>query len=200
MQKYAVKYTYTLADKEKISLSYLDIEDNIMKETDDGHIYGIGYQNGAFALAQYLSDYRHFDVYQTDVKYSFFQRFENATKAKLTLIAKYMRLSNEDSNPFSKNAKKSYLSPGVKIHIHRDDYHFGVGAFFGKRIFSVMKDGLTTQHHAMEFSQTYMAGIGKRFGAFDMHLKYIHQKAEEIPIHNKNVIVDNVALMVKYVF
>jgi len=39
------------------------------------------------------------------------------------------------------------------MHAYYHDYHMGVGAFFGKRVFAVMNDGFKVQHHAMEFKR-----------------------------------------------
>ena len=57
------------------------------------------------------------------------------------------------------------------------------------------------QHHAMEFKRTYMLGIG-----YDLNknttarLRYIYQKAKEIPIDNNNVKVNNLTLNLIYKF
>ena len=77
-------------------------------------------------------------------------------------------------------------------------YHF----LFIKTV-SVKKkiyNGFKVQHHAMEFKETYMCGIGKHFERGDVHLKYVYQKASEIPIHNDNVKVQNIILQIGYHF
>jgi len=86
------------------------------------------------------------------------------------------------------------------MHAHYHDYHMGAGAFFGKRVFAVMNDGFKVQHHAMEFKETYMVGFGKHFGDVDLNLKYVYQKASEIPINNDNVKVQNIILQLEYRF
>ena len=199
VNKYFLKYTRKLDDQQSLSLSYIRIDDNIMKEVDGGNIYGLGYKYGAFGLTQYLSDYDNFNVYQTDVKYKFKKAFgEIHTSA--TLLGKYIHLQDRESNGFSKNAKEDYFTPGVKLHAHYDDYHMAVGAFFGKRVFAVMHDGFKVQHHAMEFNETYMFGFGKHFGDVDLNLKYVYQKATELPINNDNVKVQNIGLVLRYRF
>jgi len=199
VNKYYLKYTHILDDKQAFSVSYATIDDNLMKETDGGDIYGVGYKYGAFGLTQYLSNYDHFNVYQTDVKYKFKKAFgEIHTSA--TVVGKYIHLQDRESNAFSANAKENYFTPGVKLHAHYHDYHLGLGAFFGKRIFAVMYDGFKVQHHAMEFNETYMFGFGKHFGDVDLNLKYVYQKASEIPINNDNVKVQNVGLVLRYRF
>ncbi len=199
VNKYYLKYSRKLDDKQLISLSYATIDDNLMKETDGGHIYGLGYKYGAASLTQYFSDYDHFNVYQTDLKYTFKKTFgELFTSA--TLLGKYIHLEDKNSNAFSENAKEDYFTPGLKVHAHYQEYHMGAGAFFGKRIFAVMNDGFRVQHHAMEFDETYMFGVGKHFGDLDVTLKYIYQEATEIPTQNENVKVKNVIFQLGYRF
>ncbi len=199
VNKYYLKYTYALDEKQAWHISYATIDDNLMKETDGGHIFGAGYCYGSWDLTQYLSDYKHFNVYQTDLKYTYKKTF-GAWKTATTLIGKYIHLQDRKSNPFSQNAKENYFTPGVKLHAHYGAYHMGAGAFFGKRIFGVMQNGFKVQHHAMEFEQTYMAGIGRHFGATDVTLRYVYQKATEVPVHNDDVKVDNLVLQLRYRF
>jgi len=199
VNKYYLKYTHILDAKQAFSVSYATIDDNLMKETDGGDIYGLGYKYGAFAFTQYLSDYENFNVYQTDLKYTFKKVF-GEVKTSAVILGKYIHLQDRESNPFSANAKEDYFTPGVKLHAHYEDYHMAVGAFFGKRIFAVMHDGFKVQHHAMEFNETYMVGFGKHFGDVDLNLKYVYQKASEIPINNDNVKVQNVGLVLRYRF
>ncbi|MBT8349358.1 MAG: hypothetical protein HKP62_07940, partial [Sulfurovum sp.] len=53
VNKYYLKYSLKLDDKQLVSVSYATIDDNLMKETDGGHIYGLGYQYGATSVTQY---------------------------------------------------------------------------------------------------------------------------------------------------
>jgi hypothetical protein len=199
VDKYYFKYTRKLNSLHSLNLSYGYIDDNLMRETTHGHIYGIGYSYSSFGFTQYLSDYKQFNVYQSEAKYSFKKSFDKL-KTSLSVVGKYIHLQDKNSNNFSKNAKTNYFTTGVKLHTRYDDYHFKVGAFFGKRIFAVMNNGFKVQHHAMEFKNTYMCGIGKKFNNTDINLKYVYQKATEIPIHNKNVKVQNIILQVAYKF
>jgi len=199
VNKYYLKYTHQLDLKQHFSLSYATIDDNLMHQTDGGDIYGIGYHYAGFGITQYLSDYKHFNSYQTDIHYTYPYTF-GALKTKTTLIGKYIYLQDRESNPFSKNAKAHYFTPGIKLHLHYHGYHAGAGAFFGKRIFAVMDNGFKVQHHAMEFNRTYMAGIGKHIGAFDTMVKYIYQKATEVPIENRGVTVQNIKIELGYHF
>ena len=199
VNKYFLKYTRKLDDKQSLSLSYITLDDNIMKEVDGGNIYGLGYKYGAFGLTQYLSDYDNFNVYQTDVKYTFKKSFDTI-KTYTTILGKYIHLQDKNSNAFSRNAKNNYFTPGLKIHVHYDEYHLGAGAFFGKRAFAVMNDGFKLQDHAMEFNETYMLGAGKHFGDLDVSLKYVYQVATELPINNDNVKAKNVILQLGYRF
>jgi hypothetical protein len=170
-----------------------------MKETDNGRIYGIGYQYRTFGISQYFSDYKHFNVYQTDLKYTFKYNGDQI-RIDTTVLGKYQHLWDKDSNTFSKNAQSNYFTPGIKIHLHYQDYHFGTGAFFGKRVFALMEEGMRIQHHAMEFDKTYMAGVGRHFGKFDIHLKYAYQEATELPRNNPDVNVNNFMVQFGYHF
>jgi len=196
VKKYTVKYQYKLSPKERVTLSYATIDDNIMKETNGGHIYGLGYGQKGLAFMQYLSDYPHFDVYQSDLKYSF-----KKSGVKTTFIGKYIHLNDKDSNNFSRKAKEDYFTGGVKLHTHYKGFHLGAGVYLGKRIFAVMKEGFKVQHHAMEFKESYMVGIGHDLGDdMALHLRYGYHKAKEVPMNNDNVEVQNLSLDVVYKF
>ncbi len=199
VDKYYLKYTQNIDAVQSFSLSYATIDDNLMKQTDGGHIYGFGYRYGDLKIAQYFSDYKHFNVFQSEAGYTFKRHF-GELKTSATLLGKYIHLQDKESNNFSKNAKTDYFTPGIKLHAHYKGYHFGAGAFFGKRIFAVMDDGFKVQHHAMEFKETYMCGLGKHFEWGSVHLKYVYQKASEIPIYNDKVKVENIILQLGYHF
>ena len=199
VNKYYLKYKHKLDNKQYVSLSYVTIDDNLMEAVDGGNIYGLGYKYGPLALHQYISDYDQFNVYQTDIVYVFKKRISDVS-VSAKVLAKYIHLQDKNSNNFSKNAKEDYLTPGLKLHAHYKSYHMGAGAFFGKRVFAVMQDGLKVQHHAMEFNKTYMLGVGKHFNDIDISVKYVYQEATEIPIHNENVKVENLILQVGYRF
>jgi hypothetical protein len=196
VKKYTLKYEYKLTQKERFSFLYANIDDNIMKETNGGNIYGIGYSKDGLGLTQYISDYPHFDVYQSDFKYSF-----KKSSLKTTLIGKYIHLKDKNSNNFSKNAKTDYFTAGVKFHSHYNGYHLGAGAYLGKRIFAIMKEGFKVQHHAMEFEESYILGIGHSIGENVIaHIRYGYHKAKEVPIDNDNVKVRNLSFDMIYKF
>ena len=199
VNKLYLKATHRLDEKQAFNLNYITLNDNLMDEVDGGNIYGIGYRYKNLHLNQYLSDYRHFNAYQTDVKYTYKKAF-GTLKTTWIGMGKYIHLDDRESNPFSKNAQEDYFTAGVKIHADYEKYHIGVGGFFGKRAFAVMFDGFRVQHHAMEFNRTYMIGLGRKFGAIDLKFKYIHQKATELPINNHNVKVQNFILQLNYRF
>ena len=199
VKKYALKYAYSLNKKSNLHLSYISIDDNLMKETNGGNIYGVGYKHKGISLTQYLSDYDNFDVYQTDLKLGVKKRF-NEVLVMAGVIGKYIKLKDKNSNNFSKKAEKEYFTTGVKLHAHYEDYHISAGSYVGTRLFAVMNDGLKVQHHAMEFKNSYIFDIGKKFDNILVHLRYSKHKAKEIPIDNDNVKVENIALDVEYKF
>jgi len=83
---------------------------------------------------------------------------------------------------------------------HYKTYHFGAGAYFGKRAFAVMNDGFKVQHHAMEFDRTYVVGVGKSIGDFVVRMQYIYQRAKEMPVNNDNVRVQVFRFIANYKF
>ncbi len=196
VKKYTMKYQYKFALDERVSLSYTRVDDNLMKETNGGDIYGVGYLKSGFGLTQYISDYPHFNVYQTDVKYTL-----KSNGIKWTALGKYIHLSNKNSNNFSKKAKTDYFTAGLKVHTHYRGYHLGAGIFVGKRIFAVMKEGFRVQHHAMEFKNSYMCGVGHKItDNIVAHLRYTHHEAKEVPMNHDNVKVDALAFDMVYTF
>jgi len=196
VKKYTLKYQYKITPKERVTLSYIEIDDNLMKETNNGHIYGFGYSKNGLGVTQYLSDYPHFDVYQSDLKYSF-----KKDGLKTTLIGKYIHLKDKNSNSFSTKAKSEYFTGGIKLHTHHNGYHLGAGIYLGKRAFAVMKEGFKVQHHSMEFKESYMFGIGHALQEDTVvHLRYGYHKAKEIPLNNDNVKVENISLDLVYKF
>jgi hypothetical protein len=199
VNKYTLKYHYQLNPAQNISFSYTSIDDNLMKETDGGNIYGLGYNICRANITQYFSDYKRFDVYQTDLSYKIKKEFDTV-HIMGKIIGKYIHLKDKNSNNFSKNAKTDYFTLGLKLHSHINGYHLGAGTYLGKRIFAVMKEGFLVQHHAMEFKETYMAGIGHAIGKSMVHLRYAYSKADEVPSNNPDVKVDNLSLEVAYKF
>jgi hypothetical protein len=195
----ALKYQYELDNKNKLIFSYVHIKDNLMEEVDDGDIYGFGYKYKVLTLTQYLSKYKNFSVYQTDAKWGMKKEFSNVS-VRGAIIGKYIYLQDRLSNDLSKKADEEYTTVGLKIHADYEGWHAGAGLYMGDRIFAVMNDGLKVQHHAMEFSKSYMFSISKEFGNTLIALRYIKQFAKEVPIDNDNVKVSNISVKVEYRF
>jgi hypothetical protein len=196
VKKVSMKYQYKFTPTEHLTFSYMHIDDNLMKETDGGNIIGIGYSWAGLGLTQYMSDYPHFNVYQTDLKYTLKHQ-----SIKWTILGKYIHLGNKNSNNFSKKSKNNYLTVGLKIHTHFNGYFLGASVFVGERMFAVMKEGFAVQHHAMAFNQSYMLGIGYQLNKSSVaHIRYIHHNASEVPIHNTGVKVDALTVDIVYNF
>jgi len=196
VNKYTMKYQYKVTAQERLSFVYTRIDDNLMKETNGGDIYGIGYSKSDLGLTQYVSDYPHFNVYQTDMKYTL-----KYNGIKWTALGKYIHLQHKNSNNFSKNAKTDYFTAGLKVHTHYKGYHLGAGVFVGKRLFAVMKEGFRVQHHAMEFKNSFMFGVGHKItDDIVAHVRYTHHEAKEVPMRHDNVKVDALAFDMVYSF
>jgi hypothetical protein len=116
------------------------------------------------------------------------------------LFAKYIHLVDKERNDFSKNAQTDYFTPGFNLHLHRGQHFAEIGTFLGKRAFAVMQNGFAIQHHAMEFTQTYMVAFGKLFDNYAIRLRYSYLKANELPSRNNGVTVNNFALVYHYHF
>ncbi len=204
-QKIFAKYTYKFSNHIEVNLNYINILNDNIAPTDKGVAYGLGLTyafNKRFALnfTQYYTDYKDFNVYQSDFKIDYKNQI-GAVKFKITSITKYISLENrENSLKFAENAQKDYLTSGLKIHSHYNHYHLGLGAYYGKRAFAIMNDGFKIQHHAMEFDRTYALGIGKSISDFVLRFQYIYQRAEELPTKNENVEVQTLRFIANYKF
>ncbi len=211
VDKIYTKYGYNLNDSFAINLNYMNVLNDNIVPTDGSVAYGVGVSyalSNAIKLnfTQYYADYKIFETYQSDLKVDYKSKFQDI-KYKITLIGKYI---NIDKNPnkitttfeenFISNAKDDYTTVGLKFHSHYQSYHFGLGAYLGKRAFAIMNDGFKMQHHAMEFDRTYAVGIGKNIGNFVLRYQHVYQRAEEIPFNNPNVKVSNNRIILNYKF
>lgn len=199
VNKYAFKYQYSLGKGERLSLSYIQIDDNLVNEVDGGKIYGFGYKYKALSLTQYISDYTHFNTYQTDVKWGLKKQFSDV-KLKGALMGKYIYLQDRLSNDLTKKTEKDYFTVGLKVHAEYNDWHAAAVGYVGDRIFAVMNEGLRVQHHAMEFEKSYLFSLGREFDDLFVNLMYIRQFATEVPMDNKDVEVTNITLSVSHKF
>ena len=155
-------------------------------------------RSAELAYDGYYGDYEDFDTYQIDAQLRYGHRF-GGIDAGAELIVKTIFVE-DCSNAFCANADRRYFAPGFKIKAQSQGYFVHAGAFFGKRVFAVMQDGMMVQHHAMEFTDTYMAGLGKRWKHVEVKIRYVYQKATELPLNNEGVIVRNSMLRVAYSF
>ena len=193
VDKISARYRYTLNKKNKFNFSYLYVKDNLAP-TDGGNIYGVGYSYKFTNITQFVSDYKDFNVYQTNLKVGF--KKENLFGA---VVGMYQNISNH-TNSFTKNAKDDYYSALVNLHYHYDNFHTNIGGIFGKRVFSVLDRGLFVQHHSMEFKYSFMIGLGYKYKNINTHLKYSYHKAKELPINNDNVKISAYSVSIDYIF
>lgn len=205
VDKLYLKYGYKIDDAWSVNANYLNVlHDNIVITNHAEAVgFGLTYNfNKKFGVnfTQYYIDYRKFNSYQSDIKIEYKTKI-NGVVLKFSSITKAIHLDDYKDNPFSKNAKEDYITTGLKLHTHYKSYHFGMGAYFGKRVFAIMNDGFKIQHHAMEFKRTYAIGFGKTFfKKFILRTQYIYQEATELPLNNDNVEVRNIRFMATYKF
>ena len=202
VKKYNLNYRYKFDDKLSLKTSYIKILDNLAP-TDQGKIYGLGVKYNYFkgvgtSFDIYRSDYKNFNVNQYDL--SIFKGFKiGAIKSKITLIAKKIEIDGKKYGNYSFK-DKDYLTTGIKLNGSYNGYVGGIGAFFGKRAFAVLKDGTKVQHHAMEQDKTYMISFGKKFQNFDLIASYSFQNGKELPENKNDVDTKVTSLMLKYKF
>jgi hypothetical protein len=202
--KLFLKYSYDFQNDFLFNINYINILNDNIAITDGGQSYGAGVtyhikKNINTNFTQYYTNYDDFNVYQSDLAINYKMKI-NDIKVKLTSVTKYINIDEENMNGFTKNADNTYLTSGLKLHLHYDGYHFGSAVYFGKRVFAIMDDGFKIQHHAMEFDRTYAVGIGKNISDFVLRFQYIYSRAEELPVENKNVEVSNVRILLNYKF
>lgn len=204
VHKLFTRYGYNINSKFAFHLNYINVLSDNIVPTDKSEAYGAGLSYNplkaiSLHFTQYYVDYQVFETYQSDLSLDYKGSYEKL-KYKFTLIGKYIKLHNKDTNVFSKNAQNEYTTVGIKFHSHYNSYHFGFGAFFGKRAFAVMDDGFKLQHHAMEFDKTYAIGVGKSLGNFVLRYQYVYQRATELPFNNQNVDISNNRIILNYKF
>ena len=197
--KIFLRYGYNINQDIKLNLNYLSVLNDNIAITDGGDGYGLGLSytfNKKFLtnFTQYMVVYDDFNTYQSDLSFIYKTKI-NGVGLKLSSISKYIKIDEKSKNSFTKNAKNNYFTSGIKLHAHYNTYHFGAGAYFGKRAFSIMNDGFKLQHHAMEFDRTYAIGVGKSISDFILRVQYIYQRAEELPMQNNNVEIDNIRFL-----
>jgi len=194
IDKGAVVYTY----KELYTLHYLYIHDNLIEEAKNASVIGLGIGK-KLRFDLYYSLYENFRVTQGDISWNFQRKFTSVVLFG-SVFGKAIFLDKRDSL-FAKNAKNFYSPVGVKLHLHYKKLHFGVATIQGKRVFSVMHNGLQVQHHAMEFAYSYMAGVGYNITQnATLTLRYSYHKAKELPQNNDGVYINNTAVELQYSF
>ncbi len=184
IKKYALGYQY-IYGKYRFIFNVLYVDDNLVQEADDLKVYGagIGYEN--IEIKQYVEDFKHFNVYETDFKYFFSSRF-----FKGAILGKYINIGQRKY--ISKNASARYLSAGVIIHGNIKKFHYGFGGLFGNRVFSILDNGSNIQHHPFEFRYSFFFKIGleTKFGIIHSSLGYA--KAKELPFNNPEVKIKSI--------
>ncbi|WP_072682407.1 hypothetical protein [Arcobacter sp. LA11] len=202
VEKYNAKYIYKANDKIKVKASFIKIIDNLAP-TDQGKVYGLG---GTYTITKgfnaavdiYKSDYKNFDVNQYDFSISKGFKIDNL-KLKATIIAKKIDIDGQKYGSYSFK-DKDYFTTGLKLGANYNGYVGGIGAFFGKRVFTVLDGGTKVQHHAMEQNRTYMLKFGKKFKDFDIVAKYSFQNGKELPENRNDVDTKVVSLSLTYKF
>lgn len=201
-QKLFLRYAHTFKNRVSLHCNYLSILDDNIAITSGGRGYGAGMgysyaKNITFDLTQYSVEYDDFKTYQSDFRFDIKKKIK-AIKFQFSSINKYISLQDIHPNSFTKNAQSTYFTSGVKLHAHYNSYHFGMGAYFGKRAFAIMNDGFKIQHHAMEFHKTYALGVGKKFTNTVFRVQYIYNEATELPLNNPNVEINNIRFILNY--
>ncbi|MEA3288883.1 MAG: hypothetical protein U9Q04_01775 [Campylobacterota bacterium] len=202
IEKYNIKYSYKMNNGLNLKTSYIKIVDNLAP-TDQGKVYGLG---GSYNISKglnaavdvYKSDYKQFNVNQYDLSISKSFKIDDL-KLKATIVAKKIDIDGTQYAGYTFN-DKDYFTTGLKLGANYNGYIGGIGAFFGKRMFTVFNDGTKVQHHAMEQDKTYMISFGKKFKKFDIITKYSFQNGKELPENRDDVDTKVMALSLTYKF
>jgi hypothetical protein len=193
VSKLYLRYNYNFQNSFEINANYINVLDDNIAITDGGQAFGAGLtyhfkKNFNTNFTQYFINYDDFNVYQSDLTFNYMTKIDDV-KIKLTSFTKYINIDELNINAFTKNAKDSYLTSGLKLHMHYNTYHFGSAVYLGKRAFAIMDDGFKIQHHALEFDRTYAVGIGKSISNYVIRLQYIYSDVTEMPSENHDVSV-----------
>lgn len=86
------------------------------------------------------------DVNQYNFTFSKGFKIDNL-KLKATLIAKNIDIDGSKYGGYTFK-DNDYFTTGLKLGTNYNSYIAGVSAFFGKRAFTVLDDGLKVQYHA----------------------------------------------------
>lgn len=207
-QKVFFRYAYRFDKRFKLNLNYAAVLKDNIAPTDGGSIGGGGFtytfnKKLAFNITGYFSDYKDFDVIQSDLRIDYKTKF-NKVKVKFSSVTKYITVDLDEESTasvnYAQNANSKYTTTAIEAHAHYNTYHLGGAIYFGKRAFAIMQDGFKVQHHAMEFDRTYAIGAGKTFGPFVVRAQYIYQRATELPMSNEDVGVSTARLITNYKF
>ncbi len=202
VEKYSAKYKYNLNDTLSLKGSFIKIIDNLAP-TDQGKVYGVGANYNiskgfVSSINYYKSDYKDFNVNQYDV--SLAKGFKiNNLKLKAILLAKKIDIDGSNYSTYTFK-DKDYFTTGLKLGANYNGFTAGIGAFFGKRIFTVLDNGMKVQHHAMQQDKTYMFSFGKKFKNFDILAKYSYQNGKELPENKDDVDTKVTAIFLIYKF
>ena len=202
VEKYNLNYDYMVNKNLTLKSNYIKIIDNLAP-TDQGKIFGFGadynlYKGITLGSKYYKSDYKDFNVDQFDLSIS--KKFKiKDLKSKISIILKNIDVNGDKyKNYIFKD--KDYLTTQFKLNTNYHNYIGELSVFFGKRLFSVLNDGKSVQHHAMEQEKTYSIKLGKKFKSFDMVLSHLYQKGNELPENRNDVQQRITAFMLKYKF
>lgn len=202
VDKLIARYDQKVFDTGRYNLGLIMVRDNIVP-TDGGKVFNVGYFHQFTPLMAldgnlYYGYYSIMKTYQFDAALKLHKKFGELDTRVIGVVKDIV--VDECNDGFCAAAEANYLTAGVKVKLDYEGYFLHGAAFYGKRVFAVMMEGLMLQHHAMEFDRTYMAGLGKRFDDIELKVRYTYQRAKELPLNNSGVTIDAVSLRVKYLF
>jgi len=139
IDKIFLKYTYEIDNNFEVNVNYINILNDNIAITDNGKAYGAGltykYNKKISAnFTQFYTDYKDFNVHQSDLRVDFKTKIDNV-KFKLSSITKYINIDEKNTNSFTKNAKKNYLTTDA-MEFDRT-YAIGVGKTISDFVFRV---------------------------------------------------------------
>ena len=179
VNKYSLVYQYI--DKPyRLIFNFLYIDDNLVEEADNIKTIGVGLGYKHFEWKGYITKFKNFDTYQLDLKYYLLKK-----NFKALIFIKNIHISKKTG--ISQKSQKNYTTVGFFSHYFINDYHIGTNLILGKRLFTVLENGMNLEHHPLEFNYSFILKIGKKLKIGTLHIGYANSQAEELPFNNNEI-------------
>jgi hypothetical protein len=199
VQKYALALDYALSNATAFKVRYITISDNIAP-TDGGRVYGLGVNhninNYNLETSIYRGLYEGFGVNQYEV--GLYRKISlGELKGQVGMATGFIDLNGGDYGSYNlEDTHYSFIILSTKGKYKK--YFFGADITLGERLFGVLGDGKSVEHHAMLMKDTYHLNVGKKIDRFDIILGYLYRDSKELPNDRSGVKTTTWSLALKY--